>query len=226
MIEAADRHGLPLFVAYYRRALPRFEAMRQRIREGAIGEVRAIVLRHIRPGTYAPRIAWKLDPEVNGGGLFVDIKVHTLDWLDHCFGPPSVVQGLVRRLGDGKAEDLVAYTLGWDAGPVASGVYCFGAGPEEEIVTIFGTEGSVSMKFFAGPGFTIRRIDAPGETVAIPDPPHVHEPLITRIVDELRGGPPAPSRATDAIRTTRLVDALYADYRAGRWPSALTKADA
>lgn len=220
MIAAAERHGLPLFVAYYRRALPRFEALRERIRSGAIGDVRAVTARHIRPGKYAPRHAWKIDPQINGGGLFVDAQVHTLDWLDHCFGPPSAVQGLVRRLGPGCAEDLVAYTLGWDEGQVASGIYCFGAGPEEEVVTIYGTEGSAAMKFFGGPGFTIRRIDGPEETVTMPDPPHVHEPLIARIVEELQGGRRAPSRAVDGIRTTQLVDRLYADHRAGRWPSA------
>jgi predicted dehydrogenase len=214
MIEAADRAGLPLFVAYYRRALPRFEALRALVQGGRLGEVRAVTMRHLRPGHFAPRQPWKLDPAVNGGGLFVDVQVHTLDWFDHCFGPPTEAHGIVRRVREGPSEDLVAYTLGWPDGPVATGLYCFGAGPAEEWVTVHGSEGSASMSFFKDDTISVATNDGGVERIARPDPPHVHEPLVARIVDELRGGPPAPSTGRSAARTTRLVDRLYADYRA------------
>ncbi len=215
MVEAAERAGLPLFVAYYARALPRFEALRSLVQGGTLGEVRAVTMRQLRPGHYAPGQAWKLDPAINGGGLFVDIQVHTLDWLDHCFGPPADVLGLVRKLGRGPSEDLVAYTLGWDTGMVANGLYCFGAGPEDEWVAIHGSEGTATMSFFKDDGITLTFTDGRTERRAHPDPPHVHEPLIARVVEQLRGGRPAPSRAVDAARTTALIDRLYAAYRAG-----------
>jgi predicted dehydrogenase len=214
MIEAADRAGLPVFVAYYRRALPRFEALKDVVGQGRLGEIRAVSMRHLRPAHFAPRQPWKLDPAINGGGLFVDIQVHTLDWLDHCFGPPTEAHGVVRRLREGPSEDLVAYTLGWPTGMVATGLYCFGAGPEEEWVTIHGSEGSASMSFFKNEPIVITPNAGEVERIERPDPPHVHEPLINQIVDELRGGAPAPSTVRTAARTTYLIDRLYADYRA------------
>src|SRR3954453_17012092 len=43
MIEACRAGGVPLWVAYYRRALPRFLAVRDLIASGTIGEVRMVI---------------------------------------------------------------------------------------------------------------------------------------------------------------------------------------
>lgn len=213
MVEAAEQADLPLFIAYYKRSLPRLEAMRNLIQAGDIGEVRAIVVTHTRPQHFSPRQSWKLDPAINGGGLFVDAQVHTLDWLDHCFGPPSEVQGLIRCIGECQSENLVSYNLAWMNGLVASGMYCFGASPKTDSLTVYGTAGSASTAFFSGSEIIVNYGDGDLQTISLPDPPHVHEPLIERIVEHLQGGRQAPSLGYDALRTTQLVDRLYADFR-------------
>jgi predicted dehydrogenase len=213
MLDAAARTGQRLFVAYYRRTLPRFEVLRELVQSGALGEVRCVVAEHLRPTWLLPDVAWKADPAVNGGGLFVDAQTHTLDWLDHCFGPPDAVTGEVRRFGEGPAEDFVAYHLSWRAGPIARGLFCFGAARAVDRVEVVGTRATASMPFFRdGP---IEVLDGAGglETRLHPDPPHVHEPLIARVVEDLRGGRPAPSDGVSGARTTRLIDTLYADFR-------------
>ncbi|MEO1091004.1 MAG: Gfo/Idh/MocA family oxidoreductase [Pseudomonadota bacterium] len=213
MVNAAAALQLPLFVAYYRRTLPRFEAMRALIQSGELGEARGISIIHNRPAHFAPRHAWKVDPEANGGGLFMDTEVHTLDWLDHVFGAPSEVQSTVRRHGNGVAEDLVAYQLTWADGPVANGFYCFGAAPAQDLLTVYGSRATASMGVFDKTPITVTRLDGSVETIERPDPAHVHQHLIERIVDELRGGPPAPSRGIDGVRTVAVVDRIYADWR-------------
>src|SRR5262245_53595351 len=45
MIVACRKAGVPLWVGYYRRALPRFLAVRNLVASGAIGEVRMVVSR-------------------------------------------------------------------------------------------------------------------------------------------------------------------------------------
>jgi len=42
MIEAFARAGLPLFVAYYRRRLPRFLEVEKLLREGALGKLTGV----------------------------------------------------------------------------------------------------------------------------------------------------------------------------------------
>ncbi len=213
MVNAAERADRPLFVAYYKRALPRLEALRHVVQSGELGPARCAVATHMRPRRLHPRQAWKLDPAINGGGLFVDAQVHTLDWLDHCFGPPRDAQALVRSLSSSGVDDLVTYSLGWDAGQVASGTYCFGAGPRTDNLTIYAAKGSVSTAILSGGELVVRWDDGEQELRPYADPPHVHEPLIARVVEHLRGGRPAPSSGYDGLRTTQLVDRLYAGFR-------------
>ncbi|WP_298459968.1 Gfo/Idh/MocA family protein [uncultured Cellulomonas sp.] len=99
MVAACERAGVPLFVAYYRRAMPRFTAVARLLADGAIGTPRAVTVRQLQP---APSftdgvVPWRLRPEVSGGGLFVDLGSHTLDLLDHLLGPVTSCSGVASR---------------------------------------------------------------------------------------------------------------------------------
>src|SRR5215207_5626414 len=77
MIAACEKAGVPLWVAYYRRALPRFVAMRELLASNAIGDVRMVISRQFRkyrPPTDAHPGSppWRVDPAQAGGGYFVD----------------------------------------------------------------------------------------------------------------------------------------------------------
>ena len=51
------------------------------------------------------------------------------------------------------------------------------------------------------------------QTFAISNPPHVQQPLIQSIVDELNGGGKCPSTGRSGARTARVVDQILAAYR-------------
>ena len=207
MNAACEQAGVPLLVAYYRRKLPRFEKMRQLIQDGVIGQPRAALLRQFRRQSHAdPNVAWKVDPAVNGGGLFVDMQTHALDWLDYVIGPVEKVQGAFSNQGKlYEAEDTVSYSLLFNGGFLASGLFAYTAGHEEESVTVYGTEGYVSMGFFrASPVQLVRGSKV--EEFDLPDPPHVHQPLIETVLDHIRGTGTCPSTGTSAIRTTQVVE--------------------
>jgi 1,5-anhydro-D-fructose reductase (1,5-anhydro-D-mannitol-forming) len=77
MIDACRARNVPLWVAYYRRALPRFLAVRDLVRDGAIGEVRMVVTRHFQTiptpeQMRGPFWGWRLDPARSGGGIFFE----------------------------------------------------------------------------------------------------------------------------------------------------------
>ncbi|HEY7374191.1 MAG TPA: Gfo/Idh/MocA family oxidoreductase, partial [Polyangia bacterium] len=87
MVDAFAAAGLPLFVAYYRRALPRFLRARDLIASGALGRLTGVRYRQsgpyhhdvearVREGAALP---WRLEAEHAGGGLFLDVGCHTLD---------------------------------------------------------------------------------------------------------------------------------------------------
>jgi hypothetical protein len=51
------------------------------------------------------------------------------------------------------------------------------------------------------------------EEIMVDDPPHVHQPLVQTIVDEIHGKGTCPSTGTTAIRTARVMDQLLAEVR-------------
>ena len=89
MLAAAERAGLPLFVAYYRRAMPRFGTVQQLLHDGAVGQVQAVSVRNSQPAVIddGADVPWRVRPEISGGGHFVDLASHTLDLLDHLLDP-------------------------------------------------------------------------------------------------------------------------------------------
>ena len=208
MADAARQAGIPLITAYYRRALPRFERMRELIQDGTIGTPRAVVANQFRRASDVPGEAWKLDPAVSGGGHFADMYPHALDWLDHTFGPASEIVGTVRnQSGVGAAEDLVSFSMNY--GDVAlSGLCSYASDRNEDHVTVIGSEGSISMGFFAPSPVTLRQGDQE-QVIDLPDPPHVHQPMVERAVAHLLDGAPNPCDPATARRSVEVMNAIY-----------------
>jgi len=213
MIEACEAAGVGLYVAFYRRALPRFEALRTMARDGTLGTVRMVTVRQFRRADDVLPQPWKIDPAVNGGGLFVDMQVHVLDWLDHAFGAAQDVAGLARtqteRYG---AEDAVSLSVAYQGNVIASFACGYAADKTEDDVTLIGDKGRATMGFMAHTPITLET-EAGRQLVDVPDPPHVHQPLVQQIVDHLRGGPPPASGAENGLRVARIIEQLFGSGR-------------
>jgi predicted dehydrogenase len=112
MIAACQEADVPLFVASYRRALPRFLKIKALLDSGAIGEIRFVSVILYQPILDDERnpetLPWRVLPEIAGGGRFVDLAAHQLDFLDYALGPISRVQGVAgNQAGLFPAEDIV-----------------------------------------------------------------------------------------------------------------------
>lgn len=208
MADAADQAGLPLVIAYYRRALPRFEKMRDLVQSGAIGTPRAVEVRHLLPQSARSGQSWKLDPAVGGGGFFTDVQTHALDWLDYVFGAPQSVYGTTRRqAGEYDAEDLVAYTIGY-RDVVASALCAYATDRHEEKVRILGSDGTVEMGFFRPSPVILHNKDRQ-ERFELDDPPHVHQPFVDRVNACILDGSDNPCPPAVAMRTNWVLDKIY-----------------
>ena len=216
MIDACARVGVPLFVAYYRRAMPRFAAARNLIHSGRLGEVRSVLVRTQQPAAHlSDGLPWRLDPRCSGGGLFVDLGSHTLDWLDQVLGPITGVAGRVSHplAGHGSAETLVTASFTFESGVNGVGLWDFDASERVDRIEFIGTEGSLALSSFGEEPLHLTR---GGVTTQIPAPyPAVVQlPLVQRIVDVLSARERDPiSTGESALRTASVVDAVLADYR-------------
>ncbi len=190
MIAACRAAGVPLFVAYYRRALPRFVQVKELLDGGAIGAVRFVKIalhQPARPAELDPTsLPWRVQPEIAGGGHFVDLASHTLDWLDYALGPIQAVQGFAgNQAGLYPAEDVVTGSFVFQSGVQGAGVWCFSAYDAHDSVEIVGERGQISFSTF-GADDPVRLVKSDGaREYHIPHPPHVQQPLIQTVVDEL-----------------------------------------
>jgi 1,5-anhydro-D-fructose reductase (1,5-anhydro-D-mannitol-forming) len=213
MIAAFRACARPLWVAYYRRALPRFLLVRDLLYQGAIGRPTSIHVEVTAPLTAGERAsAWRFDPAIAGAGLFLDVGSHSLDLVDFLIGPIRQISGFAVNTGGAyAAEDLTtaAFTL---EGPVSgTGVWNFNADRATDSIHVTGTDGHLATPIFADADVVVSR-GGRDDVHAVRNPPHVHQPLIQTIVDELRGRGRCESTGEAGARTTWAMEQCVAGY--------------
>jgi predicted dehydrogenase len=213
MIDAFQSRKLPLWVAYYRRALPRFLIVRDRLQEEAIGRVTSVHVQVTAPPlTGADATNWRIDPALSGAGLFFDLASHCLDLLDFLIGPVSRVSGFAVNTGKRYvAEDATAAAFELGDQTLATGIWNFNAAEKTDVMTFIGTEGELTSPIFSDTDVVIRR-GSERQVYEVRNPPHVHQPLIQTIVDELQGTGRCPSTGESGARTSCVMDRCVEEY--------------
>ena len=111
-----------------------------------------------------------------------------------------------------RAEDVVTASFAWASGVRGTGLWTFSASGDVDRTEIVGTRGRILYATFSDAPVVLET-DAGIESLELPFPTHVQQPLIQTIVDELRTGTPTcPSTAESAARTTRVIDSLLAGF--------------
>jgi predicted dehydrogenase len=219
MIEAFERARKPLFVAYYRRALPRFLKTKEIIDSGRLGTITAVSYRYghsvawPQPGKPLP---WRLIAEQAGAGFFLDLGSHTLDIFDFLFGPlESVVGNAANVASDYAVEDRVELQFRLKSGALGSASWNFASATRVDRITISGTDGELVLSTFGQEPLELWTADGV-ERFDLPNPRHIQEPLITSIVDELEGRGTCPSTGVSAARTSDVMDRALVGYYGSR----------
>jgi predicted dehydrogenase len=215
--EAASKRGVPVFVAYYRRALPGFLRVKELVENGAIGKLRMVQLQLWKAPSDAEKtgdLSWRVDPALSGGGHFFDLASHQLDYLDFMLGPVQKVKSTVLNQGGlYNAEDFVAAELLFAGNIVCSGTWCFSGSPESnrDYIELIGTAGSIKFSTFSFD--PIMLFSASGlQEFTNERPEHVQYYLITSIVNELHGRGRSPSTGFSGARTSKVMDEVVSEY--------------
>jgi predicted dehydrogenase len=215
IVTAFREAGVPLWVAYYRRSLPRFLKVRDLIADGAIGEVRTVRSTRYEPviDVNSPeRMKWRVQPEFTAG-IFHEGACHTLDFLDFLLGPIEDVTGVaVNQAGIYDNPDAVTATWRFASGVLGAGVWSFAAGVELDVNEVVGSEGAVRFSTSRPDPIELLR-GGKLETIPAGDPEHVQQPMIQSIVDELGGRGTCPSTGETALRTAVVTDRILAGGR-------------
>jgi len=213
MIDAFRGRGVPLFVAYYRRAFPRFLAARELLRGGAIGKPTSVYIFHydrLLVGD-AARI-WRVDPAIAGAGLFLDLASHGLDLLDFLLGPICGISGeAVNTGGTYAAEDVTAASFRFESGAVGTGIWNFNAAHSDNGIVITGSAGTLRLPVFTDADLVVVH-DGREQVLPFRNPPHVHQPFVQTVVDELLGRGLCQSTGETGARTSWVMDRCIESY--------------
>lgn len=207
MNDAFARAGVPLWVAYYRRALPRFLTLRDLVQAGAIGQATSVhvqVTDRLASGNAASN--WRFDPAQAGAGLFFDLASHCFDLLDFIFGPVTAACGFpINTGGTYAAEDVTSAAFRFADRLTGTGTWNFNAAAKTDVLTIAGSAGAIVAPIFSDEDLVVSRGED-RQVLPVRNPPHVHQPLIQTIVDELHGRGRCASTGESGARASWVMD--------------------
>jgi predicted dehydrogenase len=208
MVRAFDDAGVRLWVAYYRRALPRFVTLRALVHAGTVGQVTAVhvhVTDRLACGDAASN--WRFDPVQAGAGLFLDLASHCFDLLDFLFGPITDACGYPLNTGGAyAAEDVTSAAFRFGDRLSGTGTWNFNADAKTDVLTITGTDGTLVAPIFSDTDLIVTPSGGERQVLPFRNPPHVHQPLIQTIVDELQGRGCCESTAESGARASWVMD--------------------
>jgi predicted dehydrogenase len=240
MLEAFERARTPLFVAYYRRALPRFLKLRELLGSGVLGQL--LTVSHVYqsraqpPRPAAPGADWREDVAESGGGLFLDLGSHVVDLIDFLLGPLCDVAGCAARRASAPSsparnvEDTLVMSFRTGSGVLGTARYQFNTSAALDQLEFVGTRGSLRVSVFGQEPMELTTADT-SELIATQQPAHVQMPLLQSVVSELAGhGARCPSTGQSALRASAVMDTVLSGYYGGRtdafwnrpqtWPGA------
>ena len=208
MKEAADKAGVKLCVAHYRRALPKFIKIKQLLTEKRIGNIRAVNIT-LFASDVSEKVSksWRVDPGLAGAGLFYDLAPHQLDLAIYFFGnaiEPVGYSANQARLYP--AEDIVTGIAKLENNILLTGTWCFtvAKGLEKDIFEIIGSEGKISFSVF---GHEIEIDNGhEKETINFTPPEHIQQPMIEKVVSYFSGIDENPCSATEAIKSMFVME--------------------
>lgn len=202
--------GIPLFVSYYRRSLPRFLQVAEWIGQHAIGVIREVAweLKRTAP---APGTAqhWRIDAREAPGGLFEDLACHGLDLFDLLLGPILRIDHARLSATDANADVPDRVQATWrHAGDIRGvGDWDFAAAERADAVTITGDAGTIRFSMFEhAPLELIRGGDILRRSIDHPVPIQLHH--VEAMNAHLRNGSTHPSTGDSALRTAWVTDTI------------------
>jgi 1,5-anhydro-D-fructose reductase (1,5-anhydro-D-mannitol-forming) len=203
--------NIPLFVAYYRRSLPRFLQIKTWLDSDKIGEVRHIRWHLSKPTTkqdLSDNYNWRTDATIATAGYFDDLASHGLDLFVFLLGNIKEASGMtLNQQGLYSAKDAVSASWLHESGITGSGGWNFGSYMREDLVEIYGSNGKITFSVFEDKPLLLRNDE--GETTLFIEHPeniqlhHVQQMRVSLTSDSIH-----PSNGKTATHTSWVMDKI------------------
>lgn len=212
MAALLEEYGGKLVVAHYRRANPYYLKIKELVQSGVVGKVSRVQLAIYKEALRAeelrlPKIQWRLDPAISGGGLFHDLAPHQIDFLIDLFGKPMRYSGLSNETIALQPATRVVGQILFHDDVLFHGIWDFDHSVSLDECSIFGTHGSIHFSFF-GPSLIRVESNAGVQEFYFEPLQHVQQPMIEQTVQYFLGKRDNPCTIADGIACMEVMDAF------------------
>lgn len=208
---AFETLNLPLFVAYYRRSLPRFAQIKSWLNEGKIGTARHVSWQFSRTPSLTDlgrEANWRTDARIAPGGYFDDLASHGLNLFAHYFGDMLEASGSsTNQQGLYSAKDAVSASWLHASGVTGSGSWNFGSFERVDHVEITGSEGKIVFSIFGDVPLTLTNAGGT-QQLDIAHPENIQLYHVRKMHEHLRGTGKHPSNGRSAAHTSWAMDSI------------------
>lgn len=209
--EAFEQINIPLFVAYYRRSLPRFQQVKTWIDTNQIGEVRHIRWHLSKPTSNQDLSGdhnWRTDATIATGGYFDDLASHGLDLFIYLLGNIKDVNGIsTNQQGLYSAKDAVSASWLHESGITGTGSWNFGSSMREDKVEIYGSKGKITFSVFENDPLILTN-DMEQKILNIEHPENIQLYHAQLIKEHLLGNTTHPSTGITGAHTNWVMDKI------------------
>mgnify|MGYP000285958690 CR=1 FL=1 len=211
IVNAFKEKNLPLFVAYYRRSLPRFIKVKTLLESGSIGEVRHISWHLSKPANeldLSGEYNWRTDKAIAYGGYFDDLASHGLDLFAYLLGEYQQVKGMTSNQ-QGLYSAFDAITACWQHcnGVTGVGSWNFGSQSRQDKVVIYGSKGEIRFSVFEELPITISSGES-SKSEMIENPKHIQQYHVENMRSHLSNQTTHPSTGKSALHTSWVMDEI------------------
>nr|WP_315190659.1 Gfo/Idh/MocA family oxidoreductase [uncultured Flavobacterium sp.] len=209
--EAFEQKNIPLFVAYYRRSLPRFQQVKTWIDTNQIGEVRHIRWHLSKPTSnqdLSGDYNWRTDATIATGGYFDDLASHGLDLFIYLLGNIKDVNGIsTNQQGLYSAKDAISASWLHESGITGTGSWNFGSSMREDKVEIYGSKGKITFSVFENDPLILTN-DMEQKILNIEHPENIQLYHAQLIREHLLGNTTHPSTGITGAHTNWVMDKI------------------
>ena len=214
ILSAFTQAQVPLFVAYYRRTLPRFTKVKALLEQGQIGDVRHLTWllnKSTSDEDISQEYNWRTDIKVAPGGYFDDLASHGLDLFAYLLGNFKTVKGIaVNQQGLYTALDSVAACWQHENNITGAASWNFGSFEDNDTVTIFGSKGKISFSVFDDSPIEITTASGQ-ETYVIEHPQNVQLHHVQAMANHLLNNEQHHSPGRSAVHTSWVMEQILAE---------------
>lgn len=208
---AFEERKLPLFIAYYRRSLPRFKKVKQWLDNSNIGEVRHIhwvKTRTASPLDKSDEYNWRTDANIAPGGYFDDLASHGLNLFIHLLGDIVDASGhATNQQGLYSAYDTISGSWEHQNGSTGSGTWNFGSYRPIDKVEILGSKGEIHFSVLGETPLELIS-NMGNQTIFIEHPKHLHQYHVENMREHLFGKTEHPSLGYSGLHTSWVMDKI------------------